>query len=290
MLHHPHLLIALSAEIAIGANVFRRPIVILIPVDGGAVVHVEALASDACAANKFHLLGFLIVQCRGPRQRVHVVFVERLFGYGRSVARFVVPWPWRRLLQIPVVVGLYLVYVAGQQLDVSVFEDVTSAVVDRHPAHQIEHVTVFGSDQVVVRLPAHPAGDIREFGVESPGSSVCRSQVTVGFRMVSPVREGKIGSRAGRSEAALNLDQRLLIRGLGVLAVLDQGSNVAAADDPALRDEPSVSKEFDGASFVEGEQCFLGNRIVAVVLFQNLQRALAARIAQDQRLRLQDER
>ena len=57
---------------------------------------------------------------------------------------------------------LDLVNVARHELDAGTLEDFSGPVVDSHPAHNIDHVAFFRRNDVVIRLPAHPAGDVRK--------------------------------------------------------------------------------------------------------------------------------
>ena len=64
------------------------------------------------------------------------------------------------------VAALNLAHVARHQFDLGVLKRLAALVVHRDPADEIEQVAVLRRDDVVIGFPSHPAGHVREFGVE----------------------------------------------------------------------------------------------------------------------------
>ena len=135
-----------------------------------AIININSLRADAGRTHELDLLGLLIAQRCGTLQGVEMEFVERLLShYGlHGVPRHGFRLHGVRSLRHCAL--LNFVHVARKQLDTRILKRLAALVAHRDPAHHIEDVNLacgfIRNDQVVIRLPAHSATDVRNFGVE----------------------------------------------------------------------------------------------------------------------------
>ena len=135
-----------------------------------------------------------------------------------------------------------------------------------------------------------PPADVGDFGVEFAGIVGLQqpAQGRLEDRVAGERRKQRL---AGQSEAqhAIHFDDGLGERRLLIVLRVVAAGNVSAAHDLAFDDfllVGTLHQEVDGLAFVERKQQLLRDGIVAVILFQHLQRA-TGRIAQDDGIRLQ---
>ena len=294
LLHGPDFLVGGGAVARVVAHLVGRVVAVLIHLR--AVVNIEPLRLDAGRAHELHLLGLVIAQRRWTLQRVEVEFVERLLPNDRrrrvhvhrSFLRRIHAAPDRRLLKFA--------DVARQQLDPGILEGLAALVLHGDPAHQVEHVDAgilraIGHHQVVVRMPVHAARDVGNFGFRS--SRLRGRQLPAQRRLqdrIAAQRRKQRLARQSEAQDAVHFNDGLAHAGLWIAVVLRVGraGNVSAADDFAadgLALVATLREKINGLAFIEREQQFLGNGIVAITLLENLQRP-PSQIAQDDRVRL----
>ena len=166
--------------------------------------------------------------------------------------------------------------------------------VECDPADDLKHVALRRCDHVVAGVPGHSFGDVAELGGKRAGS--------VGLQTPgqSRLEDGVVGeggehglTRKRKLELAVDFDDGLaaaalhvgLLREAVVLPVilirLGGMRDESAADDLALNRGAWSDLKVDGLAFVERKQKFLGDWIVSVVLFENLQAAVSVERAQN---------
>src|SRR3954462_7613481 len=169
-------------------------------------------------------------------------------------------------------------------------------VVQRHPTDEVDDVALLRSDDVIGGVPAHTAADVADLSLAA--ARVDAAYEPIELRLQNSVVAERWEERlAGKKELqlAIHFDDGLRgLSGIGhlrlvvLLAVAVHGlvmRDVAAANDLALHDLVRLvlvlDEEVDGLALEERKQPLLRDRIVAIVLLEDLELPLAEGIAQN---------
>ena len=178
--------------------------------------------------------------------------------------------------------GLNLVHVARHEFDLRAGKGRAAGVFHGDPTDEVDHVLGLGRDNVVARFPRQPAGDVGQLGVELRGGGRVQFPGKRGLELGVGAERGK-ARLAGQRELqpALHLDDRLHSFSSGHIAAAND-----FARDHAIRFLRLLRHEIDRLPLEEREQQLLRDGVIAIVLFEDLQRHLACRVAQDHGVRL----
>ena len=167
--------------------------------------------------------------------------------------------------------------IPSDEFNFGLIESRAGVVFESDPTDEIDEILVLWGDDVVGSFPTEACGDVGEFGVDLSGSG------GVNFPSEGRVELG-IGAEGGEAgfawegelEFAIDLDD-----GLGVFAAWD----IATSDHLALNRAVGLlgfaEDEIDGLVFEEREEELLGERIIAIILFEDLDGEFCGGIAKD---------
>ncbi len=167
--------------------------------------------------------------------------------------------------------------ISSDEFNFGLIESRAGVVFESDPTDEIDEILVLWGDDVVGSFPTEACGDVGEFGVDFSGSG------GVNFPSEGRVELG-IGAEGGEAgfawegelEFAIDLDD-----GLGVFAAWD----IATSDHLALNRAVGLlgfaEDEIDGLVFEEREEKFLGERIIAIILLEDLDGEFCGGIAKD---------
>ena len=175
--------------------------------------------------------------------------------------------------------------IASHELDARLLEIPAGLVLHRDPTDDIDHVPLLGRNEVVARLPGQPAGEVAQLGLGF------RCSAGLDFPLQTRLEDGVVPERwelrlAGKAKLDLPVH---LNHGLGGPA----GRAVAGAEDfrlnRAVRLLLLAHEEVNRLPLKKREKVGLGERVVAVVLLEDLQR-LSRFISQNDGIRFEFQR
>ena len=172
--------------------------------------------------------------------------------------------------------------IARQQLYLGVVEGHPALVVHRHPGHDVDQVAFLGGHQVVAGFPGEALAQVGDLGGDPAGRR--RVQLPVQGRLQDVIRAERREDRfAGQRELqlAVDLDDRL-----DEGAARDETATDYLAGDHAVGLVRLAADELEGLSFEERQHHRLGDRVVAVRLFQDPEGRLTGHVAEDDRVGL----
>ncbi len=118
------------------------------------------------------LLGLVVTDTGGPRQRIEVVFEQALFlrcrilhGHRHARLRLCRPHPVPGLL-----------HVARHQLHLCIPEGNAAPVGERHPAGEVEPVVAFVEPGHIICTPGQPAGQVAQLKFALPGARIVQQK------------------------------------------------------------------------------------------------------------------
>ncbi len=146
------------------ADALHRPILVIL-VELKAIVDINGFGLDAGGADHFHLFGFAVVESRGMFERIKMIFVEGLFGDGRTELAHASS-SLKQYRSARVRHGIerqQFVHVARHQLQTSVAKSLAALIVERDPTDEFKNAGFWWRDDVITGLPIHAAGYVAEF-------------------------------------------------------------------------------------------------------------------------------
>ena len=240
---------------------------------------VDRLGFDSTRPKELDLLGLAVAERGATRQGVEMEFIEGFFRHRRRIGHC--RHGHHALIRFG---GGDFRNISRHQFDRGVLEIPTGAVLHRDPANDIERVTFLGSDEVVARLPGKPAREIAQLGLGFGFGGGLDFPLEARLENRVAAERGKLRlARQAELDFAIDLHDRLGI---------SSRSLVARAQDFRLNDAVGLlllaHGEIERLPLEKRKQIALGERVVTVVLFQDLER-LAGFVAKHHGIRFEQQ-